>query len=183
MRIAFAGAQGTGKTTVAKVLANELGVKLLPPISRLLLSEMGCSSISDMRSKNLEPDFQRKIVERRLLTHTSEKNYVADRSIFDAIGYDAAIGLTDINYDRLIRRYRLHYDAVLFLPIEFPISDDGVRALDLDEQVSVSDEIYASLLSSGIPHAVITGSIEERVERSLVSICSLYGPHLLRAYA
>lgn len=63
-----------------------------------------------------------------------------------------------------------NYDFVFYLPIEFPIEDDGIRSTDPEFQRKI-DERYKNVLNEwDIKHEVISGSIEDRLQKILEKI-------------
>lgn len=89
--VSFVGASGVGKTTLAKYVADNYGLKLLPSASRAAIAEMG---LSDYKTLMADPDLYHQFGLRvQKLQHEMEdvciKNgepFVSDRG-FDHIAY------------------------------------------------------------------------------------------------
>jgi len=173
-KIAFAGAQCTGKTTLMNKLNEILGLPIIPSVGREVLTKMGIS-VSELRNRNLEPDFQRQVSEMTAVRHGAAKSMISNRSLFDCWGYDSALNLTSIDYERLFKRYHLHYDAVLITPIEFTATPDGVRCIDESERESVQDEIIQACKRMNMPHAILRGSIKEMLEEACCVLSAGFG--------
>ncbi len=183
MRIAFAGAQGTGKTTTMEALNNVLGLPVLSSPGRRMMKQLGATSVAEIRERGLEGELQRMVAQAMAIEHGSTREFISDRSIFDSAGYDAALGLTNLDYDRLVKRYRVRYDMVFILPIEFPAVSDGVRSIDENERENVHAEIVECVERSGMPHAVLSGSVEERVREALYVLSAVSGRKAIRLAA
>ena len=76
VRIAMAGASGTGKTTLMNFLAKEYGLPVNPVGSRSVSAAMGFASPYDVDKAGKRSEFQRRLVtEKRCTTSTaSTKN-------------------------------------------------------------------------------------------------------------
>ncbi len=183
MKIAFAGAQGTGKTTTLEALNGVLELPVLKSPGRRVMRQLGLESVADARAKGKEPELQRMVAQAIAIEHGSSREFISDRSIFDSAGYDAALGLTSLDYDRLIKRYRVRYDMVFILPIEFAAPDDGVRSTDEAERRNVQAEIVECVMRSGMPHAVLSGSVDERVQEALYVLSAIGGRKAIKAAA
>lgn len=88
MKIAFCGAGGVGKTTLAKELAKDLGLSFVPSVSRQVFQEFGWT---EDRQRTATPEenwkLQRTIFERRILRDQGLTEGVADRSLLDHLSY------------------------------------------------------------------------------------------------
>ena len=55
-----------------------------------------------------------------------------------------------------------------YLPIEFPIVDDGLRSLDINFQSKI-DEMYRDFLKSAVvAYVELSGNEEQRLEKALL---------------
>jgi len=154
-KIAITGSFSTGKTTLAKQLAKKLKYKLLPEVARQM--------IEDGHRLDLEvtPSLELLMAEMQEELEQGE-NWVADRCLIDILAYSMVLFkddkfLNEIN-DRLLRA---KYDKIFYIPIEFPIKDDGVRSTDTDFQKKIDDTIKEILKT--IPHIIIKGTKKERL--------------------
>ena len=98
-------------------------------------------------------------------------SFVADRSVLDNLAYLALIvEPNDIPLLRLAlefaREYaRRNYDLLVYVPIEFPCPEDGLRSTDEDARERVDEIIRANLV--GIPHVTAKGTVTHRVKEIL----------------
>lgn len=105
---------------------------------------------------------------------------VTDRTSIDVIGY--AKYLTDNgrikeeDYFRLMRAayaWGITYDAILYVPIEVPLTGDGFRSTNAEYQKAV-DQNIVNILSFGLyRYTAITGNHAERAEKALKYLDSI----------
>ncbi len=139
-RIAFAGASGTGKTSLARPLAEALGLPLQPSFSRLVAAEMGFASPYDVDALGQRDEFQRRVLDRLLAWQVGHHatGYVADRTVWDALVYTLlhASEETSLEASHTIVRAmeglgtRSFYTRVILCPIDslFELGADPARA-------------------------------------------------------
>lgn len=86
-RIAFLGASGTGKTTLAKWLANELEYEINPVGSRSVAKAMGFDSPYDVDEAGMRPAFQAKLRADKAAWEAERDEFITDRTPIDNLTY------------------------------------------------------------------------------------------------
>lgn len=158
MKIAFTGAGGTGKTTLAKYIAEKWGVPYVGSVSREVMTELGIES--EMDQEKLSDDellfLQQAIYERRKTKLASLDSYVTDRCALDNYIY----GLRRCG-SALTERVRdlwekgavadlYAQDLVFHTPIGlFETVADGVRVTDVSHQHLMDAAMYGFLCKHG----------------------------------
>jgi nicotinamide riboside kinase len=132
-RIGLIGSQGTGKSTLAKLLSKKLGLPLITEQARSVAEQMGFKSIDNL-TKVQRIELQANILHTQILQEKAHRDtgFVADRTVIDNLAYWQFYSLKDTpEYHGaaiLARRHmRDAYDLLVFLRPEFPIEDDGFR--------------------------------------------------------
>src|SRR5579884_1906638 len=89
MRIAFCGASGTGKTTLAEHVAKKYGLEMNPVGSRSVAKDMGFESPYDADKAGRRAEFQRRLVDSKREWEATHDSFVTDRTTFDNLTYMA----------------------------------------------------------------------------------------------
>lgn len=133
LRVAFAGAAGTGKSTLARLLAEHLGVPLCPVGSREISREMGFETPYDVDKAGLRGEFQRQLLQRKRAWEAEHDTFVTDRTHSDNHAYTLAhdpstAGELRTEYAAANRRYT----HVFFCPMGSfqDLADDPARHRD-----------------------------------------------------
>ena len=165
VRITIMGSHGTGKTTLAKALAERLGFTYIHDIVREEAVKKGF-----VINENTPPEVQLWLLMRQWeLETTTSGSWIADKSLFDYLVYgDLVIKDKDIkNVIRKIVRNNANYDFIFYLPIEFPMEEDGIRSVDPKFREEI-DRLFRKCLDEfGVKYIELTGSVEERINRAL----------------
>lgn len=140
MKVAFSGAAGTGKTTLAKEVSEKLGLHYVTVGSRSVAREMGYSSPYDVDKDGKRLEFQIRLLETKIKYENEKKHFVTDRTTLDQLAY-TYIHLFECGYleqmprdvvDGLYAKAISHmdtYDVVFFCGMSTfwnPVSD-GIR--------------------------------------------------------
>lgn len=178
-RINLCGAQGVGKTTLLEALKKDPSFKgwaFYPELVRDMLKK-GEVTINE----NGTAQSQHKIFEAydKLLDKTLEQPSMCDRCIVDVAAYTSVLfdncseeieeyqnlSLEEFEERKRIIQRTKDLELIIYLPIEFPLVDDGVRSSDEEFQKDVDRKIVQFLNNYKISHVIITGTVEERVEK------------------
>jgi len=136
MRIAIIGSAGTGKTTLSHMLAEKIGVPLVPEFAREILAEWGFKRLRDLDAPQMA-NFQREILQRKLYLEARYDSFVSDRSTADSAVYwllrlVGRVASDETSYHMEKCRIALdRYDALVLLPWKGnAIERDGIRDTD-----------------------------------------------------
>lgn len=130
MRIAITGASGTGKTTLAQLIADKYSIPINPVGSRSVAAGMGFQNPYDVDRAGKRKEFQELLFQSKREWEQQHGSFVTDRSYFDNLAYCALHMPSDLQ-DDAIETYTQAmglYDLVIFTPKSvFQQLDDGVR--------------------------------------------------------
>lgn len=174
VRIAVSGAHGVGKTTFCFDLKRSLesdslhSVHVFTEVARALRAE-GIPINRETKESQYALFFE-KHVSNLFLGHSAEY-LVYDRTILDSLAYGLVNGNLDQNWVRFVSTLASfimkQVNWYFFIPIEFPLSADGIRNVETEYQTKV-DEALVGLVRRTCPEFVmLTGSRSERVGRAL----------------
>ncbi|MBI4596280.1 MAG: ATP-binding protein [Candidatus Tectomicrobia bacterium] len=131
-RIAIIGAQGTGKTTLAKAVSEELSLPLICEGAREI-SELLQIKSPDQVHLQLAMFLQQAILIRQIILERCIGNFISDRSTVDCFVYWQRLVGSNIEpditrlYERAAKEHAQGYQLLVFCPIEFPLTDDSFR--------------------------------------------------------
>lgn len=163
MRIAIAGAHGVGKTTLSNALKDNLALPILPDVA-VEAFQKGFAI-----SEQTPPEVQFWMFSRQLELEKSTKRFIADKCLIDYSVY-ADIIFADNRVKELLAemvRKNIDYSHVLYLPIEIPLEDNGIRSLDPGFQKMVDERYLRKLDDWGISYDIIRGSKQDRLAAAL----------------
>lgn len=179
MRVYFVGGHSTGKTTLARAVAKQLGLPLINEVARALLNEVSGGNFHAIRTDlDAVNQYQRGVFERQLLEEERlPGGFVSDRS-FDNLAYAAEHSsvLPDILHSEQFRLYveKVRLSGIVFFvrPHLNLIMDDGIRAgADRDSILRIDGMVKLLLATYRIEHINITGdNFQERVNDVLTVI-------------
>ena len=164
-RIILTGAHGTGKTTLMNELAKD-GTRTLS-IARDAATTGNYPPTDDAREA-----YQKNLFAAGFKALSSKKNYISDRGLtciaaytfFNALAGKITKKTADNQYLKLQKFHNDNPDIlVVYVPIEFELTDDGLRSVDTEEQAAIDFMIKNILDTAGIKYITVTGTVEERV--------------------
>lgn len=168
LRIAIVGSFSTGKTTLASLLSQRLGLALLPETAREVV-ELGFKL-----DKDATPETEALIFLKQYNNEIYADSFVGDRSLIDVMAYADWVlanqprrketALWDECKKIAERRLRGNYSHVFYLPIEFPIVLDGLRPDDPAFQKEIDERMVGLLAHYDIAYETITGDVDRRIE-------------------
>ena len=131
MRVAFSGASGTGKTTLAKWLSEVTGWPINPVGSRSVAKSMGFDSPYDVDAAGKRREFQTKLQMEKVAWEMDHEHFITDRSTLDELTYTTLHlgGDVDDTYFERAMRHTCNYHHVFLLgTITFlNLEDDPAR--------------------------------------------------------
>lgn len=171
-RIILIGAHGTGKSTLAKVLAEAFNFPITESVARILL---------ELKYNPDSMDYQEAVCKLSRWDFTRWKDVlnIMTRCPLDALAYTKALSrkkedkLYSDMYNRHLEHFKkdevamemLKHSLFVYLPIEFKPENDGVRPTDPEYQQVVDQAMRELIREFQITPLVVSGSVEERVEK------------------
>ncbi|RPF49621.1 AAA domain-containing protein [Thermodesulfitimonas autotrophica] len=151
MRIAITGAHGTGKTTLARALSEELGLPLITERARLVARQMEVKTCEELfRNPDLAREFQERVLEEQIRAQLAHpQGFVSDRCTLDCIAY-WNLYLGDEGAERYFFKARLHayrrLDLIVYVPPLVLSGGDGFRLGEHHAEVDACIRRELSLL-------------------------------------
>jgi hypothetical protein len=116
------------------------------------------------------PESQFWILSKQLeLERNTPEPWVMEKSLWDNLIY-GSFSIKDEQVMAVMEKIvdaNARYDLIFYLPVEFPIPDDGLRSLDAEFQRFVDTKLVEYLKSHGVAYHTLGGGIEERLQRAL----------------
>lgn len=158
------GAHGTGKTTICRGIAQELGWNFIPDIVA------DAFRLKFTINEDTPPESQFWILSKQLeLERNTPSPWIMEKSLWDNIVY-GSFSIKDKEVLSVIQKIvdvNAKYDLVFYLPIEFPIPDDGLRSLNTDFQRFVDKQLRVYLSKHKIKYHELTGDIASRIDQAI----------------
>jgi GTPase SAR1 family protein len=193
-KIAVVGTHGVGKTTLVQAFMQKLAVE---NISGELAPEMPRVICDLVKDKSFFRQGNNTVLKQILLIYSqaqiefqksqsSSDIIICDRSILDHWAYtkyffaeilkrDGVLNL----YEHFISEFCRTYRKLFYIPIEFPLTDDGIREDDKGFQKAIDEIIFDLLESYALPYSVVRGSVEERCQNIFENVQFSMGFHKL----
>lgn len=161
MKIAIVWAHGVGKTTISKVLSDQMNIPVIldiVPEAYRLWFEI---------NENTPIETQIWLTAKQLELERNTEHFVADKCLIDYFVYgDVLLDDSDVKVTikKIVDRNSV-YDHIFYIPIEFALVDDGLRSMNPEFQKAIDTRYKQYLDESGIQYHTITWSIEERLSQ------------------
>lgn len=175
-RIILIGAHGTGKSTLAIEYKKRYGAYINEGYGRIVNvwqneNLKGHEQFDSDTAFKVQQLISNLTLERFKADYEREKSqtYIATRSPLDCLCYSYLYGYCNSKkfkeyYNELIK---LDYSDCIFvyIPIEFPLEEDGVRPSGEERQKLYDIQIKRILRDFNIDYESVSGSVENRVEQ------------------
>lgn len=159
------GAHGVGKSTLLKRIGEIYPNKLYitDGVSRPVKLALKELSIDSLYKEQL---IINRLTEWNWIQNLSSSLYTSARSVIDSYVYSKALGFTDLAQQSLLvflqnKPKEINY---FYLPIEFPLRDDGVRYTDLEFQRKIDIEIVLFIEKYLTEVTILTGELTSRIK-------------------
>jgi hypothetical protein len=131
LRVAFCGASGTGKSTLANWVAKEYSLVTNPIGARSVAAAMGYASPYDVDKENKRAEFQRRLLDEKVAWEREHESFVVDRTPIDNLVYTMLHDVSSITSE-ILEKVALgfsRYTHIFFCPIEafFNLAGDPSR--------------------------------------------------------
>jgi hypothetical protein len=158
MRIAIAGPAGTGKTTLARLLADALGVHLIPESIRVMAEEMMIDDLNGL-SKIHRAQLQAAAAAWQIAQERHHPSFVSDRSREDYEWYSSELLDTPPAYAeagpiRLLCAGQEEYTMLFIMPPVAVAESDGFRLDRFDDSKLTSYLKECSFLTAANHHVI-----------------------------
>jgi predicted ATPase len=119
-RVAFAGASGTGKTTMSAWLSETLKIPFNPVGSRSVAKAMGFESPYDVDKAGKRAEFQRRLVTEKRAWEDENPAFVTDRTTLDNLAYTVFHDISTIDAGLLeqVVGGMQRYTHVIYCPVD-----------------------------------------------------------------
>lgn len=135
IRIAFCGASGTGKSTLAEYVSQKYHLTMNPVGSRSVARAMGFESPYDVDKAGKRGEFQRRLLHEKVEWEDGHENFVTDRTTVDNLVYALLHDVHSITEEDLVyyKRGVRRYTHVIHCPTRAfcKPGDDPVRVTDM----------------------------------------------------
>lgn len=154
MKVAFTGAGGTGKTTLATHIHKQWGLPLLSSVARGIMKARGIEN-EDQQNRMTTDELlvlQTEIFMTLKEQRSSESSFVTDRLLLDNYVYGlrrSGASMTEEirrEWETAVIQDLFKMDLVFYCPAGlFPLKADGVRQMDVAHQYLIDSAIYGLL--------------------------------------
>jgi predicted ATPase len=119
-RVAFLGASGTGKTTLARFVAELYEIPLNPVGSRSVAEAMGFGSPYEVDAAGKRAEFQRRLLDEKCAWEAAHDAFVSDRTTLDVLAYTALHEVRSIDdaFVAAVKKGLSRYTHVIYCAME-----------------------------------------------------------------
>lgn len=180
MNIALSGAHGVGKTTLGRGLYRYYQSKYRTFLNAGIARKIIAQGYSLGADATMDSYVEYMIDHLSALSQAKEYDlYLSDRSLLDAYAYalnnyrNGQSLITSRQMELLRRVWELEqekYDLYLYLPIQFPLVQDGVRPTDGEYQKQVSQTIFELLQQYHLTYLNLEGNPKKMLRKAVLEI-------------
>lgn len=135
VRLAFSGASGTGKSTLAIYVAELLGLPINPIGSRSVAQAMGFENPYDVDRAGKRTEFQQRLLDEKLAWERDHEAFVTDRTTLDNLAYTTLHNVHSIDAATLTQATQgaARYTHVAYCPVRvfFETKNDPARVSEI----------------------------------------------------
>ncbi len=154
IRIAFCGASGTGKSTLAKHLAELHKLPENPIGSRSVAKAMGFESPYDVDKAGKRAEFQARLIQEKVGWEIGNDSFVTDRTTMDNVAYTMLHDVYSVDAKTLELAIQglARYTHIFYCPMDVFCNpgDDAARVKDMTYQ-RLYDACLCGLLDKFLP--------------------------------
>lgn len=170
MKIYFVGAHSTGKTTLARYVAEKLKLPMLTEAARAVLAEKELQLDTLRTDLKAVDEYQTAVFHKQLESEETSNSFVADRG-FDCLAYAAQHSrvlktlMESKEFNEYLEKFKEPNNYVFFVrPSKATMKEDGTReSLNWDGIVAIDAMVKFMLKMWEIPHFQINmDSMQER---------------------
>ena len=174
MKIAFTGAQSTGKTTLLEAIKqNEefrYKYEFIDEITRRMIKK-------GLKINEEGSDTTQLLIMNEHIKNILYPDVIMDRCLLDGVVYTKWLYQKN-NVSKWVweyaqtvfEQYINRYDYIFYLTPEFGIVDDGVRSIDVAFRDEIADLFEQYITTASIPVISLTGTVEERLDKFYITI-------------
>ena len=169
MRIAFTGAQSTGKTTLLEAIKqNEefrYKYEFIDEITRRMVKK-------GLKINEAGGNTTQLLIMNEHIKNLLYEDVIMDRCMLDGLVYtdwlhwEGKVKTWVYEYAKnVFDHYINRYDLIFYLKPEFDIVDDGVRSVDIKFRNEIVERFERYVKHVQVPVIILSGTVEQRLEQ------------------
>jgi thymidylate kinase len=171
MRYALTGSHGVGKTSVINGIEDFLIDKGIACITNS--SKARSIKALGFKINDKADDITELLIASNHISNFSKDNWFADRCIIDTWAYalwnygnGLINGKTFHTIDHLAVKFVALFDEIFYIPIEFPMVEDGIRVNDENYRKVIDEKIRSFLQTyKKDNYHILSGCVDDRVDK------------------